>query len=93
MQAARQLPDRAWPERVGGLEPQEELLQVVEPVERGHHSGERARRGSVDPADPWPERGLRQPPEEPELEHDAVDPAAREHDCDVASVGIGTRLL
>jgi len=88
MQPARELPDRTWPERVLGSEAEEELLEIVEAVERRHRSGERAGRSSVDPPDPAPEVGLRQPAQEAELEEHAVDPSTRQHHGHVASFGL-----
>ena len=80
----RQPPERVRPERLVRLQAEHEVLQLVEPVERGHRAGERAGRRAVDPADPRPELGLTQPLEKAELHEDAVDGAAREHDRDIA---------
>ena len=85
MQTARELPHRPRPERVLRLETEEELLEVVQAPEGRHRAGERTGGRAVDPADARPERRLRKPPEEPELEEDAVDPTAREDEGDVAS--------
>jgi hypothetical protein len=67
------------PEGVLRPELEEEPLELVDPVERRHRTGERAGGGAEDPADPRPQRGLAEPLEEAQLEEDAVDPAAREH--------------
>ena len=80
----RQLPEPLRGEDVARLEAERELLQRVEPVERGHRSGQRARRGAVDAADPRPQRAAAQPPQEPELEQDAVHASARQHDRDIS---------
>ena len=86
VQAARELPDRARTERVLRLDAEDELLEVGKASQRCHGSGERAGGRAVDPADARPERGLRESLQEPELEQDPVDPAAREDEGDVASV-------
>lgn len=56
VQASRQLPDAPRTKDVGGLEPEQELLQIVQPVERRHGTGERAGGRPVDPSDPRPKR-------------------------------------
>ena len=48
-------PEPVRPERVVGLEPEHEVLQLVEPVERGHRPRERPGGRAVDPADARPE--------------------------------------
>src|SRR3990172_3466546 len=48
-------PDRARPERILGLDAEEELLEVVEAVECRHRSCQSPGRRSVDPPDPRPE--------------------------------------
>ena len=93
MQAAGELPDGTRSERVLRLEPQQELLEVVESAERRHRPRECACGRPVDPADARPERRLRESPEEAELEQDPVDAAAREDEGDVASVGVGHEAI
>ena len=80
----RQPPQRMRPEDVVRLQLEHEPLERLEPVERRHRPGERARGRAVDPADPRPERAGPQPLKEAELEQDAVDRTAGEDDCDVA---------
>src|SRR5262245_51823175 len=93
VEAARELPDRARSKGIVRFEVEQELLEVVEAVERGHRSGERTRGGAVDPPDPRPQRRLGEAAEEPELEQDAVDPAARQDHGDVATVGLGHEAI
>ena len=77
MQAGqRQLPEPLRREDVARLQAEHELLQRVQTVERRHRAGQRPGRRAVDAADPRPERALAQPPQEAELEQDAVHPAA-----------------
>ena len=83
METAGELPDGSRPERVLRLEAEQELLELVETAESGHGSGERTRRRAVDPADPWPERCLREAPQEAELEQDPVDSTTGENEGDV----------
>ena len=80
----RLAPERVRPERLVRLQQEQELLELVEPVERGHRAREGACGGPEDAADPRPERGLAQPLQEAELHQHAVDGAAREHDPDVS---------
>ena len=84
MEAAGELPDPPRSEDLVGLELEHERLEVVEPVEGGHRARERAGRRPVDPSHPGPERTLAQALEKAELEENAVDPASREDDRDVA---------
>jgi hypothetical protein len=72
------------PERVLGLQPEHELLEVVEAVERGHHAGDGTGRRPVDPPDAGPEIGLAQPLEKAELHQEPVDGTPGENDCDIA---------
>ena len=80
----RQAPQRMRPERLLRLQAQHEVLEIVEPFERGHRPGERPGRRSVDPADARPEIAPAQAQRKPSSMGDAVDGAAREDDCDVA---------
>ena len=93
MEPAGKLPDGAWPKRVLRLDAEEELLEVVEALERCHRAGERPGGRAVDPADARPQRRLREPLEEAQLEEDTVDPAAREDEGDVASGGLGHEAI
>ena len=79
----RQLPEALGREDVARLEAERELLQVVEPVERGHRPGQCTGGRAVDAPDPRPQRTAPQPLQEAELEQDAVHTAARQHDRDV----------
>src|SRR3990170_2491114 len=90
---AGESPDRAWPERILRLNAHEELLEVVEAVERRHRSRQGSGRRSVDPTDPRPERVLAQALEEAELQEHPIDAAARENDCDVALGGDGHEAI
>ncbi len=79
----RQPPERVRPEHVVRLQAEHELLEIVEPVERGHHAAERAGGCAVDPADARPDRALAQALQEAELQQHAVDGAAGEDERDV----------
>src|SRR5262249_41377362 len=93
VQAAWELPYGTRPERLVGLEPEQERLEIVEAVEGRHRPRERARRRSVDPADALPEVGLGQSFQEAELEEDAVDSTPRQDDRDVAAVRLGHEAI
>ena len=93
VQAAWELPNGTRSERVRGLDAEHELLEVVQTVERGHRPCERAGRGSVDPAHTRPQPRLVEPLQEAELQEHAVDPAAREDERDVATVGVRHEVI
>jgi hypothetical protein len=72
----RQPPEPVRPEDLVGAELEQELLQVVGPVERRHDTGESARGRPEDPADARPERALAQALEEARFHQHSVDRAA-----------------
>ena len=80
----RQPPEPVRPERVLGLQAEDELFELVHPVERRHARVDRARGRAEVEADPRPEVALAEALEEADLEQETVDPAAREDDGDVA---------
>ena len=72
----RQTPEPVRPENVVGAELEQELLEVVDAVERGHHAGERAGRRPEDPANSRPERALAHALQEARFHQHSVDRAA-----------------
>ena len=84
----RQPPEPVRAEGVLRAKREEELLEVVEAVERGHDPGERARRGAEDPPDPRPEIALAHAAQEAELHHGRVDAAAGEDERDIAPFAV-----
>jgi hypothetical protein len=82
----REPPEAVGAKHLVGPQPEQEVLELVEAVERRHRSGERARRGPEDPAHPRPELALADAPEKAQLQQDAVDRAAGEDERDVPLV-------
>jgi hypothetical protein len=72
----RQPPEPVRPEDLVGSELEQELLQIVGPVERGQDAGEGARGRPEDPADARPELALAQALEEARFHQHPVDRAA-----------------
>jgi len=60
------------------------IVAMLEPVERGHRTAQRARGRPEDGGDARPEDALTQAQEEPKLHHHAVHAAAREDDTDIS---------
>ena len=82
----RELPQPVRAERLLGPELEHELLELVEPVDDGHHAGQGAGRRAVDPADPFPQRILAKPAKKAELEQQPVHASPREDDREIAFV-------
>ena len=79
----REPPEALRPEDVTGLEAQNELLELVQQVQRRHRPRQCPRGRAVDSSDSRPQRTDAQALQEAELEKHAVHATTGEHDRDV----------